>query len=107
MDKATVQSSNLNEELGQIQYVFSDKTGTLTCNTMDFKKITIGCVNYGCVREGDEHYIDHTSDHVDFRDRRLLNVIADVSHSQHSVVVDCMQLISLCHSIIIDHRNGE
>ena len=28
--QATVQSSNLNEELGMIHYIFSDKTGTLT-----------------------------------------------------------------------------
>ena len=41
------QSSNLNEELGQIEYVFSDKTGTLTCNIMSFKKFTAGSVAYG------------------------------------------------------------
>ena len=41
------QSSNLNEELGQIEYVFSDKTGTLTCNVMEFKKFSAGMENYG------------------------------------------------------------
>lgn len=33
---------NISEELGQIQYVFCDKTGTLTENNMVFKRATIG-----------------------------------------------------------------
>ena len=44
---ARVQSSNLNEELGQVEYVFSDKTGTLTCNIMEFRKMTAGPCAYG------------------------------------------------------------
>ena len=41
------QSSNLNEELGTVQYIFSDKTGTLTQNIMEFKKFSVGNYAYG------------------------------------------------------------
>ena len=42
-----VQSSTLNEELGQIKYIFSDKTGTLTKNYMKYKMMSIGDNIYG------------------------------------------------------------
>jgi len=42
-----VRSSDLNEELGVIEHVFSDKTGTLTCNIMEFSKCSIGGMSYG------------------------------------------------------------
>lgn len=44
---ALVRTMTLNEELGQISHIFSDKTGTLTCNVMDFRKASINGVKYG------------------------------------------------------------
>lgn len=40
-------NSSITEELGQIEFVFSDKTGTLTCNIMEFQCCFIGDTFFG------------------------------------------------------------
>ncbi|CAL5349242.1 unnamed protein product [Camellia sinensis] len=44
---ALARTSNLNEELGHVEYIFSDKTGTLTRNLMEFFKCSIWGEVYG------------------------------------------------------------
>jgi phospholipid-translocating ATPase len=44
---ASPRSWNLCDDLGQIEYIFSDKTGTLTCNVMEFRKCSINGIAYG------------------------------------------------------------
>ncbi|PSR73519.1 hypothetical protein PHLCEN_2v10631 [Hermanssonia centrifuga] len=43
----TPKTWNISDDLGQIEYIFSDKTGTLTQNIMEFQKLSVNGVAYG------------------------------------------------------------
>ena len=73
LEKVKVQSSTLNDELGQINYIFTDKTGTLTKNNMQFKAFTVGEKSFGDIYNLNE---DNNILEKEFRDRygKITNV---------------------------------
>jgi phospholipid-transporting ATPase len=51
---ASCKNSDLIEEMGQVEFIFSDKTGTLTQNKMEFKRVSVGGRRYGQMGSTDE-----------------------------------------------------
>lgn len=113
---ALCRSSGLNEELGQVEYIFSDKTGTLTQNLMEFRKCTIGGSSYGkglteigkaAAKRAGKEIVDDTDPNwvkpdtmFNFQDASLLANMADPSHPEKDQIRDFLTLLAVCHTVI-------
>ncbi|KAF4325034.1 hypothetical protein BBO99_00000641 [Phytophthora kernoviae] len=121
---ALVRSMSLNEELGQISYIFSDKTGTLTCNVMEFRKCSIGGVSYGngtteiglaALKRAGKPIPDMTSHssgpkvpYVNFDGPELFNDMKGDSGSVQQRRIDAFFThLAVCHTVIPErHENS-
>uniref|UniRef100_A0A1A8Q258 Phospholipid-transporting ATPase n=1 Tax=Nothobranchius rachovii TaxID=451742 RepID=A0A1A8Q258_9TELE len=109
---AMARTSNLNEELGQVKYIFSDKTGTLTCNVMQFKKCTIAGVAYGHVPEAEEgsfaedDWHSTHSDEAGFNDPSLLENLQS-HHPTAAVIQEFMTMMAICHTAVPERTDGK
>lgn len=119
---ALCRTSSLVEELGQIEYVFSDKTGTLTCNEMEFRCCSIGGVAYadtvdenrrGDGEEGKENGWKTFAEMRAFLEENN-NPFVDPGTSatspverQREVIKEFLTLLAVCHTVIPEIRDGK
>uniref|UniRef100_A0A8C1FNZ9 Phospholipid-transporting ATPase n=1 Tax=Cyprinus carpio carpio TaxID=630221 RepID=A0A8C1FNZ9_CYPCA len=112
---AEARTTTLNEELGQVEFIFSDKTGTLTQNIMVFNKCSINGKTYGDVYDEFGHKVDITEKTpcVDFSFNPLMDrkfrfhdsSLVEAIKLEEPLVQEFFRLLALCHTIMPEERN--
>uniref|UniRef100_A0A8C9UMK0 Phospholipid-transporting ATPase n=1 Tax=Spermophilus dauricus TaxID=99837 RepID=A0A8C9UMK0_SPEDA len=96
---AKARSTSLNDQLGQVQYIFSDKTGTLTQNIMTFKCSSglrgdsLSKNPYLWNKFADKKFLYHNEE--------LLGI---VRKKQDKMVQEFWRLLAICHTVMV-HQN--
>lgn len=114
---ALCRTSSLVEELGQIEYVFSDKTGTLTCNEMEFQCCSIAGIAYaGEVDEARREEGEGREAWRTFDEMRAVleagNPFVESGHQkivgspkEREIIREFLTLLSVCHTVIPEIKN--
>ena len=93
------QNSDLIEEVGQVKFVFSDKTGTLTQNKMELKKCCINQTIYGELEEGEENIEGICASSVArMKDQVMLRGETKDSRA----TLNFLTALSVCHMVVCD-----
>ena len=99
---AVCRTSSLVEELGQIEYIFSDKTGTLTCNMMEFRQCSIAGIQYADEVPEDRRATQQNPIGIyDFQ--KLCENLKE--HQSREVIHHFLALLATCHTVIPERRD--
>lgn len=97
---AVCRTSSLVEELGQISYIFSDKTGTLTCNEMEFRECSIFGTMYA--QEVDDNKKEQGQKSFDVLRQRALE-----DNEEGRTIREFLSLLAVCHTVIPEVKDGK
>ncbi|GAA5906353.1 hypothetical protein JCM8208_003527 [Rhodotorula glutinis] len=96
---ALCRTSSLVEELGQIEYIFSDKTGTLTCNQMEFRQCSIAGIAYADV-------VEESKRGEVFSFAQLHDNVASGHETAH-IIEEFLTLLATCHTVIPEKKDDK
>ncbi|KAK6588230.1 hypothetical protein RS030_6923 [Cryptosporidium xiaoi] len=101
---AVVRNSDLNEDLGQVRYLFTDKTGTLTRNIMEFKSFAVSGVQYGLKENYSGDVFKIETPQVNIQDEDLFTELKSDSE-QKLKIAKLLLSISLNNTIVVENQN--
>lgn len=103
-----VRTSTIPEDLGRIEYLLSDKTGTLTQNDMQLKKIHLGTVSY--TSETLDIVSDYVQSLVSSKNDSLNNSKVALSTTRKDMsfrVRDMILTLAICHNVTPTFEDDE